>query len=180
MRGNNQRLRVHFRMNQRLVPHFRWEGKAILREYKEIIPLPLGLSSAMHKTHYLLLISFCCLLFAQQAHAQSMNLNHFMAKSEGASVIVKWELQDEAGVTEFKLYRKIDQSGEYELVETLQANGALTYTFMDDDIFKNESSIITYELHVLHNGQYIKFYTTLSHNPTAIQRTWGSIKSMFK
>jgi hypothetical protein len=77
------------------------------------------------------------------------------------------------------LFRKVNE-GSFQPVTTLHANGSGRYTFMDDDIFKNESQVLTYELQVMKNGRYHKFYTTLSHNPTAIQRTWGSIKSMFK
>ena len=54
------------------------------------------------------------------------------------------------------------------------------YTFLDDAIFKTESRVIYYELHVVTDNRVHKFSRSLSHNPTSVQRTWGSIKSMFR
>ncbi|MDB4286358.1 hypothetical protein N9933_03565 [bacterium] len=111
---------------------------------------------------------------------QSVVLNHLIVKSEGASVKIEWEIQDESGVTEYQLYRKINEGSQFEFVETIYADGSLTYEYIDDEIFKNDAKVITYELRVVKNGKTHKFYSTLSHNPTAIQQTWGSIKNMFK
>lgn len=112
-------------------------------------------------------------------HAQGVTLDQFLVKSEAANVVVTWQITDESNIAEYKLYRKIDE-GAFKMVATIPANGLGSYAYMDDDIFKNDSQVLTYELQVMKNNRLHKFYTTLSHNPTAIQRTWGSIKSMFK
>lgn len=112
-------------------------------------------------------------------HAQGVTLDQFIVKSEAANVVVNWQITDESSIAEFKLYRKIGE-GAFKMVGIIPSNGIGNYAYVDDDIFKNDSQILTYELQVMKNNRLHKFYTTLSHNPTAIQRTWGSIKSMFK
>ena len=111
--------------------------------------------------------------------AQSVTLDQFVVRSEAASVIVNWQITDEGNIQEYQLFRKINE-GAFKMVATIQSDGSGNYTYIDDDIFKNDSQTLTYELQVMKNSRLHKFYTTLSHNPTAIQRTWGSIKSMFK
>lgn len=126
-----------------------------------------------------LLPLFFLLSITYSTHAQGVTLDQFIVKSEAANVVVNWQITDESGIAEFKLFRKIDE-GAFKLVATVPSNGMGNYAFVDDDIFKNDSQVLTYELQVMKNNRLHKFYTTLSHNPTAIQRTWGSIKSMFK
>lgn len=126
----------------------------------------------------LLLVLLICAVTLHSA-AQAVSLNTYIARSEGANVLVQWEIQDEAGVSEYKLARKIDQNGSFETVFRANANGTRYYQFMDDHIFKNENRVITYELQVVKAGISHAFYTSISHNPTAVQRTWGSIKAMF-
>ncbi len=130
---------------------------------------------------YLLhLFAFTLLLsITSVTQAQSVTLDQFIVKSEAASVVVTWQITDESNISEYKLFRKINE-GAFKMVATISADGSGNYSFMDDDIFKNDSQTLTYELQVMKNSRLHKFYTTLSHNPTAIQRTWGSIKSMFK
>jgi hypothetical protein len=124
----------------------------------------------------LLIVLFFTTLNTQ---AQGVTLEQFIVKSEAASVMVTWQITDESNIREYKLYRKIDE-GAFKMVATIPASGLRNYVYEDDDIFKDDSQILTYELQVMKNNRLHKFYTTLSHNPTAIQRTWGSIKSMFK
>jgi len=129
---------------------------------------------------FLQLILLIVLFFTTlNTQAQGVTLEQFIVKSEAASVMVTWQITDESNIREYKLYRKIDE-GAFKMVATIPASGLGNYVYEDDDIFKDDSQVLTYELQVMKNNRLHKFYTTLSHNPTAIQRTWGSIKSMFK
>jgi hypothetical protein len=118
--------------------------------------------------------------FAQHAVAQMTSLKQFSLKSDGASVIIHWEVAEEDGIEEYRLYRQDYESAPLELVHSQRPGGISRYEYMDNDIFKDERRIIFYELHILKNGEIHKFYASLNHNPTAIQRTWGSIKKMFQ
>lgn len=93
---------------------------------------------------------------------------------------MKWEINDEHQISSYNLYRKYGEQGSFDHISLVKANGTGSYVYLDNDIFKNQSNLITYELRVVKNGRTYRFQSTLSHNPTAVQRTWGSIKSMFR
>jgi len=107
-------------------------------------------------------------------------VNQFVLSSEGADVLLTWELLDEAGIEEYRLFRRINQEPTAAHVATLPANQAGLYTYLDDDIFKNKARVIMYELHIVTEAKVHRFTRSLSHNPTSVQRTWGSIKAMFR
>lgn len=107
-------------------------------------------------------------------------VNQYTLTSEGADVLVSWQLQSEEGVKEYRLFRRINEEPTAAHVVTLPATGSPVYTFLDDAIFKTESRVIYYELHVVTQSRVHKFSRSLSHNPTSVQRTWGSIKAMFR
>lgn len=113
--------------------------------------------------------------------AQTVLLNYFQLSPTGSDVVLEWEIQSETGISEYRVFRKFNNEPILAHLATIPSNGLGRYQYLDDDIFKNQSEIIHYELQViLGNGQIHKFQATLSHNPTSVQRTWGSIKSMFR
>ncbi|MEL6673878.1 MAG: hypothetical protein AAFR61_16860 [Bacteroidota bacterium] len=127
---------------------------------------------------------FTCLLliFLGFVHVQgqSVLLQYFTIDADGANVMMKWEMQSEKGLKEFRIFRRFDNERSLAHVATIPLNGTNKYTFLDDNIFKTQGRVIHYELHVVSLNKTHKFYGSLSHNPTSIQRTWGSIKSMFR
>ena len=112
--------------------------------------------------------------------AQTVLLNYFTLEADGASIVLEWEMQGEEGIKEFRLFRKFNDEPSLAHVASLPVNGAFKYKYLDDDIFKTQGRVIHYELHIVTDAKTHKFYATHSHNPTSIQRTWGSIKSMFR
>lgn len=113
-------------------------------------------------------------------HAQGFALDKFEVTPNGADILLQWETQDEGGVSEFRVFRKFNDDFDYEYVATVNTDGSGIYQYLDDDIFKNEARIIHYELQAVKGSRIYKFSINLAHNPTSIQRTWGSIKSMFR
>lgn len=107
-------------------------------------------------------------------------VNQFDLSSEGADVLLTWELPSETQIAEFRIFRRINDEPTSAHVATIQANGSLNYTYLDDDIFKSTSRTLHYELQIVTTGQIHRFSQSLSHNPTSVQRTWGSIKAMFR
>jgi len=138
------------------------------------------LPAASMKAAFSFLLVLLSLLVAPKASAQVISLRFFDVKSLGASVQLAWAAQSESGISEYRLYKKLSTESEYSYVSTLPATGAPEYAYVDNDIFKENTLVINYELRVMKNGSTYKFYTTLSHNATSAQRTWGSIKSMFQ
>ena len=90
-------------------------------------------------------------------------------------------MKTEESVVEYRIFRKFNNEPLQAHIATISPDGVGSYQYLDDDIFKTESEVITYELQVLMSDNTIhQFQASLSHNPTSVQRTWGSIKSMFR
>jgi hypothetical protein len=133
----------------------------------------------MYKIIGFFFIIFIC-FSAKNAVAQGVVLNNFSVNSVGSDVRIAWNIQNETGVSEFRLYRKMSTETDYKYVGTIPTNGSLSYTYTDDNVFKTEATTITYELRVIKNGSMYNFYSTFTHQTSSVQRTWGSIKSMFR
>ncbi len=134
----------------------------------------------MRNATVMLLMAVALVFFAANAKAQNLTLNYFHASPDGADVLVAWEVPSEAGITDFKLWRKVNDETQYGLLGNVSPNGALHYTFQDYTVFKDEAKTISYKLQVYQNGAVFTYYTDITHNPTSVQRTWGSIKAMFR
>lgn len=114
------------------------------------------------------------------AQAQVPLMNYFNIIPNGADVLLEWELQAEENITEFRIFRRFNDEQTLTHVSTLTLNGTRKYSYLDDNIFKTEGRILHYELQVIADGKTYRFTRSLSHNPTSVQRTWGSIKAMFR
>ncbi|WNJ18021.1 hypothetical protein [Pontibacter sp. G13] len=132
----------------------------------------------------LVLIPFMLLIFcglSTETSAQQAQLKSFSILPEGADILLSWEMNGEDQVSTYRILRKFDDEPAYVWVADVPAAGKLSYSFLDDGIFKSTGRIVHYELQVVTaSNQVLKFSRSLSHNPTSIQRTWGSIKSMFR
>ena len=118
--------------------------------------------------------------FTIHAMGQSVILSDFNLTSDGADVLLEWELPNEEGVVEYRLYRRLDQNPNQDHVATIKADGSGNYQYLDDAIFKRTSRVIHYDLEIIQEKKSFTFTNSITHNPTSIQRTWGSIKAMFK
>ncbi len=121
-----------------------------------------------------------CLSLLPVAYGQNVLMNYFNINTDGADILLEWEIQSENNVSEYRLFRKMNQNADYDFVATVRATGDLRYQYLDDNIFKTEGEVIHYELQVVVGNKIQSFQVSVSHNPTSIQRTWGSIKSMFR
>ncbi len=131
--------------------------------------------------YYTSFFFFLLLLTLQALQAQGVTMTDFgVSTSNSSDIKIDWTIENEAGVSEYRLYRKTGGSSEQKYVATLYANGSRKYTYHDKDVFKTEATTITYELRVIKNGSPSFFYASLTYSTTSVQRTWGSIKGMFK
>ncbi len=125
---------------------------------------------------FILLFSICSL-----TQAQRVFLNYFMINSDGADIVLEWEVQDESMVVEYQLFRTINNEQIPTFVTKIDPDGSNKYQFLDDNIYKTSPRVINYQLEIHINDKTVqKEFATISHNPTSIQRTWGSIKAMFR
>lgn len=115
--------------------------------------------------------------------AFSFTLQSFTGTLQGREVKLEWKINDENGVSEYEISRKQSSESFFSKVVALTPSQAGNYFYLDNSLSSNTdpSQQINYKLCVkLANGQTQNFYTNVSFYPTAVQRSWGSIKSMFR
>jgi len=119
--------------------------------------------------------------FFSVIQAQNVFLNYFLINTDGADIVLEWEVQSENKIEEYQLYRKINDELVLTHIATIDPDGSMKYQFLDDNIFKTTPKLINYQLEIHFEDESIqKELASISHNPTSIQRTWGSIKAMFR
>ena len=118
---------------------------------------------------------------AKRLHRVNVTIKSFTASYQGVDIRLDWEINDNTGVGSFDLYRKIDDKPEKKIV-IINSTGSSAYFFIDDNIYKNNDNpqTIVYRLVARSSQADDIAITSIQHNPTAVQRSWGSIKSMFK
>ena len=107
----------------------------------------------------------------------------FAGTFEGIDARLGWELSSETGVQRFELWRHSAADPTMQKIATVQPTGTLRYSLLDQNLYKTNDAMLgsfTYKLTcVTTSGDYNYSYT-LSQTPSAVQRSWGSIKSMFR
>ena len=128
------------------------------------------------------LIFLCFAFTATFADELGVSLNFFRAGFEGTDVKVEWELASENAVTGFEVSRKLANESTFRRINGLSNNGSKYYTFIDTDLRNapNRTGTITYKLHVSSSTGDATFTTAFANNPSSVERSWGSIKSMFR
>ncbi|WP_156176419.1 hypothetical protein [Hymenobacter terrenus] len=109
----------------------------------------------------------------------------FTAAYENATVRVEWEVNTENDVTGFELARKTSTETSYTTVTNVAPTGQRRYQYIDTNVFRAAGSTaaggpISYRLTVHGPGGDQSFLTRLAGTPSAVQRSWGTIKSMFR
>lgn len=109
-------------------------------------------------------------------------VQQFTASYQGVDVRLDWSVGQEQGIEAFELFRRKNEAEDFRRIATIPAAGRLSYSFLDDDLYKNQGGHqVQYRLTVRRNdGTVQHFFTHIQHNPTTVQRSWGSIKAMFK
>ncbi|MGB3617471.1 MAG: hypothetical protein WBA12_05085 [Catalinimonas sp.] len=125
----------------------------------------------------LLFISTCLLA------AAPLGVSTFTASYQSTDVRLDWSVSEETGVTRYEVYRKRGEEESFQKLTSVDPSGEGQYHVIDDNLYKNTDAphSMEYRLTVVAGGaQETHYYASISHNPTAIQRSWGSIKSMFR
>ena len=114
-------------------------------------------------------------------------LTVFTAAYSGTLVRVDWEVNTETDVTGFELARKGATEASYTVVNTTAATGMRHYQYLDANVYRGTTPTpaagngpYTYRLTVRGPGGDQSYLTVLAGTPSAVQRSWGTIKSMFR
>ncbi len=115
--------------------------------------------------------------------ASTVVLSRFEARTEGSDVIVTWQASVETGVRTYVLERKTRYDSQFVELTRLQARGAnQMHEFRDTRIYKALGELVEYRLRIVYEDQSFVVVDPISvdYTPTAVRRTWGSIKAMFQ
>ena len=107
----------------------------------------------------------------------------FMGTFEGIDARLNWELSSETGVQRFELWRYSAADPTLQKIATVPPTGALRYSLLDQNLYKTNDATLgafTYKLTCVTTSGDFNYGFTLSQTPSAVQRSWGSIKSMFR
>jgi hypothetical protein len=109
-------------------------------------------------------------------------VNSFLAVYQGSDIRLEWKVTDETEVLGYEISRKKDSDAGYSRLTELPKSNAGNYFWVDDNLYKDGEGIenISYRLTANTSTGPKYFYAGIQHSPTAIQRSWGSIKSMFR
>jgi len=107
----------------------------------------------------------------------------FQASYNNSTVRVVWEAANETGVQNYYLYRKANNEPSFTRLATISPTGQSHYQYLDAEVYRgvgNQGGPFTYRLTVHATAGDQNYTSTLSQTPSAVQRSWGSIKSMFR
>ncbi|TGE22046.1 hypothetical protein E5K00_17495 [Hymenobacter aquaticus] len=129
------------------------------------------------------LFAVLCLLVGTFAYGATITL--FQASFDGSNVRVEWEAANESGVQGYDIWRKANNEPSFTHMTAVSPNGQRRYLYLDSNVFRgtsgtNAAGPFTYRLTVHTTAGDQNYSTVLSTTPSAVQRSWGSIKSMFR
>lgn len=130
------------------------------------------------------------LVLGAVAVAYAATLTLFTAAYSGTIVRVEWEVNTEADVTGFELARRAANESAYTIVNTTAATGQRRYLYLDTNVYRTTgggtatpaagTGPYTYRLTLRSPAGDQSYLTVLAGTPSAVQRSWGTIKSMFR
>ncbi len=113
----------------------------------------------------------------------SVRLRYFNTEYAAGAITVTWEAEIESDVRTYELYRKSGQADNFARIAEISVHGEnIPYTVLDSKVYKSSAAIVDYRLEaVLTNGLRQRIAERkVNYTPTAIPRSWGSIKAMFQ
>ena len=119
-------------------------------------------------------------------------LSFFRIDQENDVFVISWEAEQEIEVDGYTVLRRTPHThGDFVEVDDVRAQGSgQTYTLQDQGIYEPPSGRqqgsaaeqVSYRLEVTYVNGVSEVLVTreASYQPTAVRRTWGSIKAMFQ
>jgi hypothetical protein len=108
--------------------------------------------------------------------------SRFDARTEENDIVISWEASVEANVREYVLERRTPFDPQFIEMARVTAHGPNSlYSYRDERVFKVQAEQISYRLRIIdtNNSFVVSDPITVDYTPTAVRRTWGSIKAMF-
>ena len=130
---------------------------------------------------------FLLLVLLSTTLAFGATITLFQATYDNSNIRVAWDVANETGVQNYDLYRKANNEPTFTKLTTISPSGQAHYQYLDTDVYRGTGSStstlggpFTYRLTVRTTTGDQNYTSTLGQTPSAVQRSWGSIKSMFR
>ena len=137
-----------------------------------------GIFSAMKRP-----VLFILLLSAVSIAFGAIIKDRPTAVSNGSDIHVRWATENESTVLRFTVVRRAGTTGDFMEISQLPPKGDYSsYEFVDRSVFRTTGGIFQYRIRVYTaETNYAETeIVTVSHVSSTAQRTWGSIKAMFR
>ena len=131
----------------------------------------------------LLLVGMVVLLAGASMWSATVQLRYFRVQEEGDTFAITWKADQQEGVEAFVLLHKTPYSGgAYKQIRTVDDPVVgQEYRHVDTELYKAASEQVSYRLEAHFSGGGKEVWDqTVDYQPTAVRRTWGSIKAMFQ
>ena len=115
--------------------------------------------------------------------SSSVRLSMFVVDSENSDLLVKWQANVEEDVAHYLIKRLTRLDNDFVEIEKMPAQGVnKLYVYRDDKIYKTAAETVEYALFAVDpdGGELSLGTRQTAYTPTAVRRTWGSIKAMFQ
>ncbi|MHB1686131.1 MAG: hypothetical protein ACYCVH_01970 [Ignavibacteriaceae bacterium] len=109
-------------------------------------------------------------------------VSYFNVSNEGDNIKIEWNTGPETDLKDFVIQRKTIQSPDYTDITTIQPKGSNSYySYVDRAAYKTNDVFFVYQLKIEDNDGTVSYLEKpISHSISAVKRTWGSIKAMFR
>lgn len=112
-----------------------------------------------------------------------VRLRYFDVQEQGNNFVLTWEADVESDVRLYEVQRRTARTNnQFVSAKELQAHGSgKQYLFKDDQVYKSAQDLVDYRLVAVFGSgsRQILASKSVNYTPTALRRTWGSIKAMF-
>ncbi len=109
---------------------------------------------------------------------------NFNVSNEGDNIKIEWNSGQETNLKDYVIQRSTAQaSTQYSDIATILPQGSNSYySYVDKAAYKTNDVFFFYRLKIEDNDGTVTYLDNkpISHSISAVKRTWGSIKAMFR
>lgn len=114
-----------------------------------------------------------------------VELDSYEAKLVDNQPVITWEARRETDLKHYEITRKTRFDADFKAVAEFEPRGPRhLYVYRDLDVYKAAGELVQYELIAVSTSDVRTSMgpgpVSVEYTPTAVRRTWGSIKAMFQ
>ena len=118
---------------------------------------------------------------AELTHVSGFKALRFAVELDEGVPVVEWAAESEDDLDYYEVEVSAESGAGTRVVEVEPLGARHPYVFRDDDLYKG-AEVVQYTLYAVldDGGRQLVGSQQVAYTPTAVRRTWGSIKAMFQ